>query len=65
MLTIPLWVSLLIVGLIVSNPITSVSGQSIIKIGSKDNSINHYLESFGLKAVVHALKKQGEQKMMQ
>jgi hypothetical protein len=51
--------------LIVSNPITSVSGQSIIKIGSKDNSINHYLESFGLKAVVHALKKQGEQKMMQ
>ena len=49
--------------MIISNPLTSVSAQLIIEIGSKDNSINHYLESFGLKAGMDdAVKKQEEQK---
>jgi hypothetical protein len=62
--TIPLSVSLLllIVGLIISNSVTSVNAQLLIKIGSKDNSINHYLESFGLKAAMDAVKKPEEEK---
>jgi hypothetical protein len=49
--------------LIISNPLTSVSAQLIIEIGSKDNPINHYLESFGLKAGMDdAVKKEEEQK---
>jgi hypothetical protein len=48
--------------LIISNPLTSVSAQLIIEIGSKDNSINHYLESFGLKAEMDAVKNQEGQK---
>ena len=48
--------------MIVFNSVTSVSAQLIIKTGSEDNSINHYLESFGLKAAMDAVKKQEEQK---
>jgi hypothetical protein len=64
--TLPMSVScllLLILDMIVSNPLTEVSGQLIIKTGSKDNSINNYSEeSFRLKAGMDAVKKSEEQK---
>jgi hypothetical protein len=50
--------------LIVSNSVTSVSAQSIIKIASEENSINHYSEeSFRLKAGMDdTIKKPKEEK---
>jgi hypothetical protein len=54
---------LLILDMIVSNPLTSVSGQLIIKIKSKDDSINNYSEeSFRLKAGMDAVKKPEDEK---
>jgi hypothetical protein len=42
---------LLIIALTVYNPVVSVSGQLIMKIGSNDNSVNSYSEKpFGSKA---------------